>query len=107
MSSSDGTALAFTDLMGRTSLRTSDLATSADRQSAQFPDDGHDQAPRAPPQRPNLLAGYAARPPWQVAGVDYAVGVPAGTQLQDWQVCLVVLASRSAAICSVLMAKPA
>ena len=30
------------------------------------------------PQLPNLLNGYAARPAWKVAGVDYAVGVPTG-----------------------------
>jgi hypothetical protein len=35
------------------------------------------------PQFPNLLSGYAVRPSWQVAGVDYAVGVPAGTVLKD------------------------
>ncbi len=34
-------------------------------------------------QLPRLLDGYAARPPWSVAGVDYAVGVPAGTALKD------------------------
>jgi hypothetical protein len=33
------------------------------------------------------LAGskYAMRPPWKVAGIDYPVGVPAGTKLTDWQ----------------------
>jgi hypothetical protein len=36
-----------------------------------------------PPQLPDLLAGYVARPAWQVAGVDYAVGVSAGTALKD------------------------
>jgi hypothetical protein len=36
-------------------------------------------------QHPALLAGYAKRPPWKVAGVDYAVGVPPGTALTDWQ----------------------
>lgn len=35
------------------------------------------------PQLPNLLSGYAVRPPWQVAGVDYAVGIAAGTVLKD------------------------
>jgi len=30
-----------------------------------------------------LLSGYVVRPPWKVAGVDYAVGVPAGTALAD------------------------
>ena len=50
-----------------------------------YPDDGYANAPRAPIQRPILLAGYTARAPWKVAGVDYAVGIPAGTVLTDWQ----------------------
>lgn len=32
-------------------------------------------------QYPNLLSGYAARPSWLVAGVDYPVGLPSGTTL--------------------------
>ncbi|MGI0083678.1 MAG: hypothetical protein ACREBQ_01205 [Nitrososphaerales archaeon] len=36
-------------------------------------------------QYPTLLNGYVLRPAFQVAGVDYAVGVPAGTVLTDWQ----------------------
>ncbi|MGH9776641.1 MAG: hypothetical protein ACRD50_17050 [Candidatus Acidiferrales bacterium] len=36
-------------------------------------------------QHPTLLQGYALRPPFRVAGVDYPVGVPAGTKLTDWQ----------------------
>jgi hypothetical protein len=28
---------------------------------------------------PTLFSGYSFRPPWQVAGVDYAVGTPGGT----------------------------
>jgi hypothetical protein len=47
--------------------------------------DGSANAPAGTPQLPNLLSGYAVRPPWKVAGVDYAVGVPAGTTLQDWE----------------------
>jgi Right handed beta helix region len=39
--------------------------------------------PGGTPQHPNLFAGYAVRPPWQVAGVDYPVGVPVGTVLKD------------------------
>src|SRR4051812_26172243 len=31
----------------------------------------------------NLLSGYAARPGWDVAGVDYAVGIPTGAVLKD------------------------
>ena len=30
-----------------------------------------------------MLSGYAKRPTWDVAGVDYYVGVPNGTTLQD------------------------
>ena len=42
--------------------------------------DGSAKAPAGTPQLPNLLAGLVA-PPWQVAGVNYAVGVPSGTTL--------------------------
>jgi hypothetical protein len=35
------------------------------------------------PQLPNLFSNYPVRPPWQVAGVDYYVGLPAGTKLKD------------------------
>ena len=45
--------------------------------------DGSAQAPAGTPLLPKLLSGYAVRPPWEVAGVDYAVGVPAGTILQN------------------------
>jgi hypothetical protein len=49
-------------------------------------------APPSPPppsgaQHPELLASYVLRPPWNVAGVDYAVGVPSTATLNDWQ-CL-------------------
>ena len=30
-----------------------------------------------------MLSAFAVRPPWEVAGVDYAVGVPSGTVLKD------------------------
>ena len=40
-----------------------------------------DSSPAGRPQLPNLLNGYAAPPPWKVAGVDYAVGVRSGTAL--------------------------
>ena len=46
-------------------------------------DDGFPGAPRGTPQLPMLLSGYAARPPWAVAGVDYFVGYPAGMVLKD------------------------
>ena len=45
--------------------------------------DGSSQAPAGTPLLATLLNGYAARPPWMVAGVDYAVGVPVGTVLKD------------------------
>jgi hypothetical protein len=44
--------------------------------------DGSRSAPAGPAQYPALLEGYAARPPWRVAGVDYAVGVSPGTALK-------------------------
>lgn len=39
--------------------------------------DGSANAPSGPPQYPALLTGYATRPPWKCAGVDYAVGFQA------------------------------
>ena len=45
--------------------------------------DGSANAPAGSPLLPSLLADYAVRPPWEVAGVDYAVGVPTGTTLKD------------------------
>ena len=47
--------------------------------------DGSRGAPKGRPQHPALLAGYNVRPPWKVAGVDYAVGYPKGTALTDWE----------------------
>jgi hypothetical protein len=44
--------------------------------------DGRLNAPAGPPQQPALLNGLAKRPPWKVAGVDYAVGYPSGTVLK-------------------------
>ena len=49
-------------------------------------DDGCANAPAGQSQYPTLLARYGSRrPPWDVAGVDYPVGIPAGTVLIDWQ----------------------
>ena len=45
--------------------------------------DGAGGAPAGTPQLASILDGYAVRPSWQVAGVDYAVGVAAGTTLTD------------------------
>ena len=45
--------------------------------------DGCRGAPVAAVRLPTILNRYATRPPWKVAGVDYAVGVPAGVVLKD------------------------
>lgn len=46
--------------------------------------DGCLGAPNGTIQSPNLLNSYGAnRPPWNVAGVDYHVGIPVGTTLAD------------------------
>ena len=45
--------------------------------------DGSANAPAGTPQFASLLNGYATRPAWNVAGVDYAVGYAAGTVLKD------------------------
>jgi hypothetical protein len=45
--------------------------------------DGSANAPSGTPQFPNILSGYAVRPAWKVAGVDYYVGTPSGTVLKD------------------------
>ena len=47
--------------------------------------DGSANAPAGTPQLPTLFSGEAVRPTWMVAGVDYAVGIPTGTVLKDWQ----------------------
>ena len=47
--------------------------------------DGLAGASRGRPQYPGLLSGYQFRPPWNVAGVDYRVGVPEGQVLTDWR----------------------
>lgn len=44
--------------------------------------DGSTGAPGGTPQVPHLLDGYAVRPTWEVAGVDYAVGVHPGITLK-------------------------
>lgn len=40
-----------------------------------FLDGGLSGAPAGTPQFPGLLSGYSSRPAWNVAGVDYAVGL--------------------------------
>jgi len=47
--------------------------------------DGCPGAPAGTPQLPNLLNSYLVRPSWNVAAVDYHVGIPTGTVLTDWQ----------------------
>ena len=47
--------------------------------------DGCQGASAGSPQYPNLLSGNFVRPGWNVAGVDYHVGVPEGKDLKDWQ----------------------
>lgn len=59
------------------------LSGPASAETTRHIDDGSAAAPAGRPQLPNILMHYAARPPWQVAGVDYAVGVPAGTALKN------------------------
>src|SRR6185437_13194389 len=66
---------ADTDVAGNTSPVSSTLAVTIDQQSS--------NGGAAAAQLAGLFSGYAVRPPWQVAGVDYAVGVPAGTALKD------------------------
>ena len=44
--------------------------------------DGSAAAPTGTPQFPNVFTGYAKRPSWKVAGVDYRVGVNAGVALK-------------------------
>src|ERR1035437_7660687 len=46
-------------------------------------DDGSANAPVGTPPLIGLLNGYAVRPRWAVAGVDYYVGTPSGTALRD------------------------
>jgi hypothetical protein len=45
--------------------------------------DGSANAPAGSPQVPNLLTGYAIRPPWEVAGADYAVGIDPGITFKN------------------------
>src|SRR5262245_49447318 len=45
--------------------------------------DGSANAPAGAPQLPNLFSGYALRPPWEVAGVNYAVGYEPSTALNN------------------------
>lgn len=57
-------------------------STSGCPQGNQFVD-GCPGAPIGTIQFPTLLSSYAKRAPWNVAGVDYYVGLPVGTVLSD------------------------
>lgn len=63
------------------STNTSGKVSSSTDQIFTTPDDGSGSASTAAIQLPHLLDGYAVRPPWQVAGVDYAVGIHSGVTL--------------------------
>ena len=58
------------------------LAATAATSASAF-EDGSGNAPPGTPQFESLLKGYAVRPDWKVAGVDYYVGTPDGTVLKD------------------------
>jgi hypothetical protein len=45
--------------------------------------DGSNAASACAIQKPTLLSGYAKRPAWKVAGVDYCVGYPSGLTLKS------------------------
>lgn len=47
--------------------------------------DGSLKSSNGAPQNPLLFNIYPVRPPWHVAGVDYAVGITAGKTLIDWR----------------------
>ena len=72
-----------TDAAGNTSAVSLPLDPVIGSQASGGYHDGAANAPAGAPQLPGLLSGYAVRPAWQVAGVDYAVGVPTGMALKD------------------------
>ncbi|MCG2645820.1 MULTISPECIES: Ig-like domain-containing protein, partial [Bradyrhizobium] len=71
-----------TDAAGNASAASASLDVTVNSTSSGYAD-GSSSAHSGTPQLASLLDSYAVRPPWQVAGVDYAVGVPAGTALKD------------------------
>ena len=71
-----------TDAAGNVSAASASLDVTVNSSSSGYAD-GSSNAHGGTPQLSSLLDSYAVRPPWQVAGVDYAVGVPAGTALKD------------------------
>jgi hypothetical protein len=56
---------------------------STQEELAPIADDGTRGAPVGVPISPDLLLHYSVRPRWRVAGVDYPVGIPSGTELKD------------------------
>jgi len=56
--------------------------SSACPKGTSYPD-GCSGAPSGTPQYPSLLSSYVTRAPWNVAGVDYPVGIQSGTVLKD------------------------
>ena len=73
-------------VIGRRAVLLAGIGVATHRAAAASPDDdGSAGAPVGTPQMPHLLDGYRVRPPWKVAGVDYAVGIPASAILTDWK----------------------
>jgi hypothetical protein len=69
-----------TDALGLTaSMPVTVTSTTADPWATL---DGRANAPTGAPQYPTALNGYAVRPPWKVAGVDYRVGINTGVVLK-------------------------
>jgi hypothetical protein len=66
---------------GQNPVTDSNLACAS--QSIPAYNDGSQNAPAGPAQYPSLLGAENVRPPWRVAGVDYAVGYPTGQTLKD------------------------
>jgi hypothetical protein len=84
-------------MIGRRAILLVGIGVTTRRAAAALPaDDGSVGAPLATPQMPHLLDGYAVRPPWKVAGVDYAVGIPASVALTDWKTITIPGVTRDA-----------
>jgi hypothetical protein len=73
----------FADTNGATSAPATGTITVTAPPAGAVYADGAANAPAGTPQLAGVLAGYAVRPPWKVAGVDYAVGVPSNLALKD------------------------
>lgn len=85
------TSQGATDWPGTLSLQTTALTVQATNSSGSGSGavtvNGYADGGAAPPtgsiQYPTILNGYSHKPAWQVAGVNYYVGVPTGTTLSD------------------------